>query len=135
MTTAYEIKAEVSVWLTDTDIEDIMVTALEGGIGYWSVLDNTGPEFEEAPEDEPVAITATKILLSGGELVFYDVEDKDEKYVLTLSKLLNGVKLFIEQGHDRYGAFNQHEIDMCHFDSDCADTLVQLALFGEIVFG
>ena len=57
-----DIKLMLTVRLTDEDIEDIVVTALEGGIGYWACLDNTGKEYEEAPEDEPVSITATKIL-------------------------------------------------------------------------
>lgn len=31
----YEIKAEIRVELTQEDIDDIMVGALEGGITYW----------------------------------------------------------------------------------------------------
>ena len=51
---------------TEEDITDIVITALEGGIGYWACLDNTGEEFENAPKEEAVSETTARILLNNG---------------------------------------------------------------------
>ena len=59
-----EITVEVSVYLTDEDVADLMCTAIEGGIGYWACLDNTSEAFVNAPKEEPVSETSAKILLS-----------------------------------------------------------------------
>ena len=45
---AREIKFTVEKILTVEDMDDIMTTALEGGIGYWACLDNSTPEWEKA---------------------------------------------------------------------------------------
>ena len=105
------VKREID--LTDEDVTDIVVTALEGGVGYWACLDNTGKEFENAPSDEPTAATCAKILLGGGELLFIDTELVDEedaeKWNLSLEMLLEGIRLYIEKGKDDYYAFDGTE--------------------------
>lgn len=130
----YKITINRTFKLTKQDIEDIIVTALEGGIGYWACLDNTSAEFENAPKDEPVSITAARILLNGGELILID-EEENEKYNLTLNKLLNGFKMWYENGYDRYGCISGYCLDFCNFDAICADGVIQFALFNDIVYG
>lgn len=131
----YEIRAEIKVKLTKQDIEDIMVCALEGGIGYWAILDNTGPAYENAPDDEPVSITCSNELLAGNEIRFEDTEE-DVEYILTLEKLLTGFRKWIEAGGDEYGAVEADgSVDCCRIDAPTADEIVQYALFGEVVFG
>ena len=133
----FEVVVTKRVLLTEEDIEDIVVTALEGGIGYWACLDNTGDAYENAPDDEPTAITCTKELLAGNTVVFLDEEDwedgKDTVYELNIEKLLKGVQLWLENSTfdfiDRDGKLN---FDM--FDAIQADSIIQYALFGEIVF-
>ena len=131
----YKVKAAIELRLSEEDIEDIVVTALNGGIGYWACLDNSRPEFEGQGKDDCVDAWTAKILMEGKKVVFIDEEDEDEEYILTLEKLLNGIKLFVENGYDRYGAFKAGEIDLCNFDAECADCVFQLAMFGELVFG
>lgn len=132
---AYNITVTRNIAIDEQDIEDLMMTALEGGIGYWAVLDNTDARWEESPEDEPVSITAAKILMEGGCLHFCDAEDENEKWTLALSDLLNGVRKYVERGMDEYGVFNEERPDMCDCDAEVADAVVQLALFGDIVYG
>ena len=118
--------------LTSGDIEDIVVTALEGGIGYWACLDNTTEEFDNAPEDEPVSITASKILLDGDELRFIDVENGDE-YVLSLGLLMDGIKKFWLL-YDYNGVIKNGVIDAVNLDANDADTIFQCAMFGDVEF-
>lgn len=114
--------------INDEQVEDLIVTALEGGIGYWAVLANNIPEFvkydEQYPE-EPTSIVVSKILLDGGTVTFLDVEDADGPWTLTLVKLLGGLAQFWEEGG---------EPDLDNFDSLDADSVIQLALFKERVY-
>ena len=113
----YEIKAEIRVELTQEDIDDIMVGALEGGITYWC---------SEASPSEQIS--------RGGTLLLYDFEEEAYRK-LDLEKFLNGFKLWVENGGDQYGAVQGHEVDCCNIDAGCADAIIQYSLFGEVVYG
>ena len=134
MKTEYRVKAEITVTLTPADIEDILVTALEGGIGYWACLDSRSLTFLEAPEDEPVSSTATKIMLNGGMLTFIDVDDHSVEWLLSMDKLLKGVKMYLET-YTGIAAIEDGLIDTSMIDSDAADAIIQFALFDELVYG
>lgn len=92
----YEIKAEIRVELTQEDIDDIMVGALEGGITYWC--------SEASPEGgEYLGEYASEQISRGGTLLLYDFEEEAYRK-LDLEKFLNGFKLWVENGGDQYGA-------------------------------
>jgi hypothetical protein len=128
-------EVDATIKLTEEDITDIMVTALEGGIGYWACLDNTTPEFEDAPKGEAISETAARILIEGSEIVLIDEEDDYAKYGLTLNKLLAGVKRYVDEGYDQYGAFSPDGNDLGNLDAEGADAVIQLAVFKELVYG
>ena len=131
----YKVKVEFEITLTALDIEDLTITALENGIGWWACLDNSGEEFENAPDDEATAETAAKILVGGGKLTLMDKEDVHDSWELTLDKLLSGIKQFVEGGYDKYGAFQAGGLKWSGIDAVCCDVIIQLALFNEVVFG
>lgn len=110
--------------LTEKDIENIMVTALEGGIGYWArlIMDDM---FADRPKGEPLSMWCVKLLLTGIGLTFQDAEDDDERWVLSLEKLVKGIQEYADL-HD--------DFDLEDFDADAADAIVQHALFGEVVY-
>lgn len=116
--------AKVERRLTEQDIESIMVGGMEGGIGYWAGVDNT--EWKK-PITEPNSMWATKLLLDGEKVVFYDVEDYEEQWSLDLEKLIKGYEL----------NFNKRAWDCSLEDGDAGtyDAIIQLALFGKIVYG
>ena len=121
-----EYSLNVKVKITQQDIDDIMVSALEGGICYWC-------RKAEVIEDEYLGEYASDQISRGGSLRLYDAEE-DEVYVLTLEKFLNGVQLAFDEGYaNRW--INGCSIDTCGIDGEAADVIVQLALFGEVVFG
>ena len=124
----YEVKVDFSIVLTQEDIDDLMVTSLEGGVtACWcSECEVVGDYLGEYASEQ---------ISRGGSLIFHDAES-DDKWELTLEKLLNGVKLWYESGYDRYGAVQPNgKINFCNIDAVIADMIVQFALFGELVFG
>ena len=122
-------KVQIVKEYTDEDMKDIVVTALEGGIGYWACLDNTTSEFKGVPKDTPTAFWCWKLLKEGKPLRFIDAEDVDEgeTWWLTLQMLLNGIKLATEQGY--------WDGDVDGMDANDADTVFQLAMFGDVIYG
>ena len=105
------------------DMEGIMVTALEGGINYWCgkarIVENPG-EREWASD----------VVAHGGTLELTDVEDPDEKWILTQEKLLKGFAKGM-----KWGNFASAEDLMDAHDAETADVILQYALFDEIIFG
>ena len=117
----------VPIQISNQDIEDIIVTAIEGGIGYWACLDNTNDYWKSQPKDMPVSQWATELILSSRSVMFIDTEDESERWELTLSKLLNGIKLnHINRPHDS---------DLENMDSTTADCIFQYALFKDVIYG
>lgn len=116
----FTVKCEKQFTITSEDIDDIMCDALESGIGYWCGRAKVNGEY--------LGEYASDQISRGGSLTLYDIEDDDEKYVLDLVKFLNGYRLAIEQGY-----FSGDLDD--DYDAGTADVIVQLAIFGEVVYG
>lgn len=115
----YFITTSVSI----ETLEDIVVTALEGGIGYWSILDNSTKPWKKYDFcDLPTSQAAFELLYNGEALKFYDVEDDTKVWQLTWKNLLKGVEIF--------GGVKEEDID-----AEVADQIIQYALFGKVVFG
>lgn len=122
----FNIEIKMNVELTQEDIDDIVCTALEGGISYWCrKAEVVGEYLGEYASDQ---------ISRGGTLKLYDAED-DEIYELTLEKLLYGFELWVMGGYDTYGAVCNEEVDTGEIDAEKADQILQLALFDEIIFG
>ena len=137
-----EIKHKVSVVVehsfTSEEINDIIVTALEGGINYWcggaTIVLTTDkdkfPEFEGvlAEVSENVQY-ASDVIGYGGKLKLVDVEDEEEVWELDIEKLLKGIEMYCKEFE-----ISPSEL-MDSYDAESADSIVQYALFGELVYG
>lgn len=123
----YNIEVNKKYTVTPQDIDDIMVTALEGGINYWCRKAKVVGEYlGECTSDQ---------ISRGGSLILYDAESSDH-WELNLEKLLNGIQKAIEDNwYDSYNWYVDGELDCCQIDAEVADTIVQFALFDDIVFG
>lgn len=112
----------------------IAITAAEGGIGYWSVIDTYDverwmPDALDGPDDvDP-------------DFVFYTIvdlvevaEDDDIRDVLpfdvTPLTIASGIQRALDAG---YLMESIEDIEAC--DADAADTIIQFAVFGNVVFG
>jgi hypothetical protein len=123
----------VTVTLTLTpkreDLFNVFVTALEGGIGYWSEChrykwslpngeyDHDGfvAEIEETEADEPV------------------------RHTINRETIVRGLAHFAQPGtgykHVRAAALALLTGNEADYDSEIADCIVQAGLFGEVVYG
>jgi hypothetical protein len=113
----------LDVELSDNDVVEIFITAMEGGIGYWSVADEYKWRHLYADNDCTQAISLGDDYVLA---VLSDTEGEDFKDLeLTPAKIKAGVKWVL---NNRFG-YNIFDID-----SDVADVIVQAGLFGEIVY-
>ena len=128
----FEILVQIRAALTQQDIDDIMVSALEGGINYWC--------RRVVVQGDYLGEYASEQISRGGKLaVWLDEPFEEDKtcYLLDLDKFLAGFKLWLEKGGDSYDAidYSDGSVDCGQIDATCADEIVQYALFGELVFG
>ena len=114
----------------ETGIIDVISSAIYD-IGYWACIDNDTDVWNKTsdalPEDHTFEDVFFEILKNGYAVCLIDVEDTDEAWELTLDKLINGIKLTIEQ--------NYWNGDFDDIDGEVGDIIFQMALFGEIVYG
>ena len=123
----FEGKATINFKLNMQDIDDIMACALEGGINYWC--------SETKVIGEYLGEYASEQISRGGILELYDTED-DEVYLFDIKKFIQGFEAWAENGYDYNGAVSANgKVDTSLIDAGDADTIIQLALFDEIVYG
>ena len=87
----FEVHAEITARLTQQDVDDIMVSALEGGINYWCRrVVVQGKYLGEYASDQ---------ISRGGQLAVWleePFEDDKTCYMLDLDKFLAGFKQWLE---------------------------------------
>lgn len=120
----FEVKAELKFDVSAQDIDDIMATALEGGISYWCGRAEVVGEY--------LGEFASNQISRGGSLILYDIET-DDKWELTLDKLLAGIKMYVERGGTNI--IEEGAINTWRIDGRAADFIVQYAVLGEREFG
>jgi len=125
-------------------LEEVISGAMESGeegIGFWGLESGTKEGCAWAIAREQVITekgmdkaTYTDIFLrvleNGDTILIEDVEDEDEKWELTMDKLIAGMHLYERAGDDSIAK----KIDNCEFDAYDAQLIFQYALFGEEVY-
>lgn len=111
-------------------LTDILCCAVEGGTGYWAAASNY--RWDCPPDQAGVTLHE----LNDDETAFDGTEHK-----VTLDTIETGIQRVID-GHVRLSPTmlgwivdgnNENYAGM--IDSDCADCIVQAALFGKLVYG
>lgn len=113
--------------VTNENIDDIMCTALEGGINYWcSRAEVIGDYLGEYASDQ---------ISKGGELMLYDSVG-DDKYIITKDSILMGIEKYVNEYDSNclYFEDRKNRIDTCYIDAIGADVIIQYAVFGEVVY-
>lgn len=119
----YKISFTNTAYFTEETISDILSTAFEGGINYWT---NTPVRVDEWPDG---AKFASDVVVKGTPVFLYNEDDqKWEK--LTLPNLINSIGWFLTCYNKDKDYFEEGD-----YDANDADIIVQHALFGEIVYG
>lgn len=120
----------LDIELSDLEVVNIYTTALEGGIGYWAVCDEYRWQYlyEDWENNIVKPLDPDQVLV-----VLSDTEETDfENEHLTPAKIRAGAKLLIEKYPHLYQIIDDNQF---HVDANGADAIVQLGLFGEIVYG
>jgi hypothetical protein len=113
---------KIPVEITENDIGDLMVTIIEGGSNYW-----LNPTRMDCPKGEAISLWAAQRLIDGKDYHFIHDNEENTTEILTLEKLLKGIELNFQK--------RPWDNDKQNWDATSADCIVQLALFGEIVYG
>ena len=123
----FKINIAIELTVTQEDIDDIMCTALEGGITDWCGNAQVVGEYLGEYASEQIA--------RGGKLLLYDMVE-DQEYELTREDILKGIKMAVEEGYyDNYEWCDGKTLDTCNVDANVADVIVQLALFEDVIYG
>lgn len=123
------LSVEFKVRISDEDIDDIMVSALEGGINYWC--------YRAEAVGNPLGEYASDQISRGGMLRLYDRED-ESVYELTKEKLVKGVAMYLEnptQSDVLEVIDHELRLDTSYVDAVVSDCMVQYALFDDIIYG
>jgi len=127
---------EVNLKISTEVLEDIFVTALEGGSNYWYFLsEDAVKKIREAvpkSEDPYLSTSILKAILKGVEVPINDAEDEDEVIgEISLKTMLARLQKLADSKNN--SALINH-IDG-NGDADTADIVLQYLAFGEIVYG
>jgi hypothetical protein len=117
-------------------LEDIFVTALEGGSNYWYYLSEEAIKLirKAVPKSEdPYLSTAIlKAIEKGVEVPINDAEDEDEVIGTISLKTMNERLQKLAESKNRDALVSHINEDG---DGDSADIVLQYLAFGEIVYG
>lgn len=103
-------------------IGNVLVSALEGGTGYWAQINNEkGPNYD--------ANVCERIVKGEAHLLITDT-DSGKEYRLDRKAVERGLQVMAEK-------YPQHLSDIVHENDDATtgDVLLQCALLGEVVYG
>jgi len=123
--------------ITDELVDDTLCTALEGGITYWAVgaEQRSGPANPTSKMFPGEPAYASELLTMGGSLdiiVDESLVDDDvvkEHNLLTLTAMKRGIRKYCEIRKTTPAKILDDPLDAGE-----ADVVVQLALFGDIIF-
>lgn len=136
MSKAFEITTKVKIADNDS-LGDILITAFEGGIGYWSGSyepSGDAPEGYDPKVDPRYAVWLNEP--SDRTLVLsVDEEGEGEEAILTHENLVKGFLRWLNEYADMANVMHDGAIDMGAIDAGDADNIVQLAVFDDIVYG
>ena len=123
----HTMRLELEVHYDDQFLEDIIVTALEGGSNYW--IDSI-KYISDSPQGMPKSIWVFNQLKDGNTITIY-LEDDDRAF-LTMRKLHMGVREYFSDSKKLIGGLT---LDAADYDAYMADCVLQYAVFGELVYG
>jgi len=137
------IKVKVELNVPILAIDEIIITALEGGSNYWAMLD--GDDMKKASEwvkerrNKEIHYSFVDAILQGYEEgvriwdAESDCEDKEDVLgVLSLENIVKNLPIAMNQYSEHYA---QHIPEYNNGDATSADVLFQLFVLGNVTFG
>ena len=151
---AKEINPQITIKITKEDVVDILSSAI-GGISYWGEIIPNDRQYEKAKrwllenaesnyDDGEICYeeVVAQILFDGKSVTVRDSEDDKESW-LSLSNLAQGIQTAFREGY--YSSYNwlvpdgdgfgEWYLETSQIDSEVSDVIIQLAVWGEVVYG
>lgn len=133
---------EVKVQVSKQRVSDLLCNALEGGSNYWyEIVQKVAPkkfEFYSAPElgggtkENPKVFPHLDYPMNPDGCLWIRslMEDNDSPRSLNLTSLERGLQLMAEKYPHHWGDFLAE-----NDDATTGDVFLQLALYGEVIYG
>jgi hypothetical protein len=127
---------KLEIELSREVLEDIFVTAIEGGSNYWYFLSEDAVRLirKVVPkqEEQCLSVATYKAVMKGVEVPIHDVENEDEQIGLISLETMQ------QRLQDLYNSDNRWAIER-HIneegDADSADVVFQYMTMGEVIYG
>ena len=126
-----EITLKKKIIVNQEDIDDIMCTALEGGITYWCMSAQSCMESEWMKKNN--IEYCSEIISRGGDIALTTL---DGDYILTLTSFYRGLQKLIDESGEYYleQTNDGYALKTSEIDADIADLIIQYAIFGKLVY-
>ncbi len=127
------MKIRIEHDISDSDLFDVLVTAFEGGIDYWgsaSVCHAGQGGFPSTLKVEDKQFKHGWCALTKTGFVTIDDREDEKKHTLNRLNLEAGLKL-AASNHPQL----LNRIVGGEYDAGDADAVVQLAIFGDVIYG
>jgi hypothetical protein len=117
-------------------LSDVLVTAVEGGINYWAAVSDYS--FTDADgNDVPATVKVHEMIDVGGGYEEVGVPITTKEIDAAIKRIMN-----LEDDIKYLGNYTRSlvlqasmENDAGDIDADIADTIMQIAVLGEVVYG
>ncbi len=120
----------VQLELDQEFVNDVLITAFEGGIGYWcrSMEELSGNRGKDALKPDYFAP-------AGFEWRFQDEDKNWIEKTLTIDTFIEGIEKFLGRADSKITTDEPGKLYAGDIDANDADSIVQLAIFGDYVYG
>lgn len=129
---------KVEIEFTNDLMDDMLVTAIEGGSNYWylftddavAIVDDFTKRFQVT--DKAFSVQFSKAIQNGARIPVNDLEEPDEILgSISMESIKKGVETMAKYHHIQFN----NMITDGGWDAETADVFFQLCLMGEVVFG
>ena len=110
-------------------VQDLLITATEGGIGYWCQI--TSYACSEGKTTKDYTYPHFEVIMDGGRMQITEFEEDDQpKHWIDRTSLTLGLQRLASTRPEDWKDFMKENEDIC-----TADIFIQLAVFNEIKYG
>lgn len=122
--------------IDDSVLEDVFVTAIEGGSNYWYLLSDDAVRLirKAVPKEEEscLSIATFKAVMKGVEVPIHDAFDEEEQVgLISLETMAERLSKLATSGERHHLLAHIEE----NGDADSADVVFQYLALGEVVYG
>lgn len=126
---------EVKIKIDESMLQNLFVTAIEGGSNYWYFFGSTAVEKSEMSDESSFSMRIWDVVMNKGEVVHvHDIEDPEGMSIGMLERgtICDRLQKLVDE--DIYTHAFKDLIDE-NLDANSADVLFQFIALGYVVYG